>query len=268
MTGPPLTAAPPGTALLLALAALGAGGWAWVAWRGSRGKGAFAAGPSPPVPGWAGFAGLLAYVAPAALMPPPADAGPVVALARALLTAAAAACAVAAVWVLARRGGGNRRKDGDEPPFAVRSRDGGVAFLLALPPVLGLMAAAASVRTVEAGNPLLKSLLADPSPAAWGCLAASAVLFAPLGEELLFRGLLLGSLRSAGLPAGWAVAAAAGLFAALHPVQDWPPLFALGCVLGWARVRTGSLVPCVLAHALFNAAFLAQVALDGPAAFG
>ena len=85
---------------------------------------------------------------------------------------------------------------------------------------------------------------------------------------MLFRGLILGSLRSANLTPVWAVVASAVAFAAMHPsVQDWPPLFALACVLGWCRVRTGSLAPCVLAHSLFNAAFLAQVALDGPAAF-
>ena len=256
-----MSSPPPGTLLLLAAAAAGVVMWVWAFRRRLSGGTVFRDGDGQTVPAWAGFAGAAGYFLPALLVPAAADAGPTAALVRSLVAAAAGAAGAGLVWRAVRTEEGKRR------PVREGVRDGGLAFLLALPVCLGLMAATREFRTVDAGNPLLKALLGDPSPAAWALIVASAVLVAPLGEELLFRGLILGSLRTARLPDAAAVAASAGLFAVVHPLQDWPPLFALACVLGWARVRTGSLLPCVVAHALFNAAFLAQVALDGPAAF-
>ena len=56
---------------------------------------------------------------------------------------------------------------------------------------------------------------------------------------------------------GRVVAAAAAVFALVHAeVVSWhalPGLFVLGVVLGWVFERTGSLLPCVLIHAGFNA---------------
>ena len=72
-----------------------------------------------------------------------------------------------------------------EPRRAVAElKDGGSAFLLALPPVVGVMALTAAFRTVEGGNPLLRSLLAEPAPAAWAWLVLSAVVFAPVGGRV------------------------------------------------------------------------------------
>ncbi len=86
-------------------------------------------------------------------------------------------------------------------------------------------------------------------------LVASAVVVAPLLEEVLFRGLLLtGLLR--GLDSPWlAVALSAALFGMVHLPQPQVvlPLATLGLLLGYLRARHGSLALCVLVHALFNA---------------
>jgi membrane protease YdiL (CAAX protease family) len=84
-------------------------------------------------------------------------------------------------------------------------------------------------------------------------------------EEILLRGVVLPSLRPA-LGAAGAVAASSLLFALIHDAYRMPFTFAVGLGLGALRVRTGSLVPPVLAHALLNTTtFLAAWVLDDPA---
>jgi membrane protease YdiL (CAAX protease family) len=84
-------------------------------------------------------------------------------------------------------------------------------------------------------------------------------------EEIVLRGVVLPSLRPA-LGAAGAVAASSLLFALIHDAYRMPFTFAVGLGLGALRVRTGSLVPPVLAHALLNTTtFLAAWVLDDPA---
>ena len=81
---------------------------------------------------------------------------------------------------------------------------------------------------------------------------ASAVIAAPLLEELLFRGILLRALlRRSSTPA--AIIASALVFSAFHyfPVRMVSSL-ALGVLVGAMLVRTGSVWPCVAAHAAWN----------------
>ncbi len=80
----------------------------------------------------------------------------------------------------------------------------------------------------------------------------TVVLVAPLIEEALFRGLLLrGLLRNYG-PL-WAVLITAVLFSLSHllPVQ-FLGAFGFGLLLGWVYLRTRSLWPCIIAHAIAN----------------
>ena len=187
---------PWGTAGVLALAFGGTAAWGWALKRRFRGEPVFDGPPAPAIPPWALFAGAAGYVVPATVAAgllggeAPADR-----LRAAAVAAGGSAAAVAALWLAFA---GTRREPRGPWPDV---RDGAAAFLLALPAVVGLMALTATFRSVEGGNPLLQSIVAEPAPAAWAWLVASAVVFAPVGEELLFRGLILGSLRSAGLPA-------------------------------------------------------------------
>ena len=80
----------------------------------------------------------------------------------------------------------------------------------------------------------------------------AAVVIAPLTEEAVFRGLILGGLlRRYSAPT--AILVSAVLFALWHrnPYQ-FVTAFYLGLLGGWIYVRTRSLWPCVILHALTN----------------
>jgi uncharacterized protein len=86
-------------------------------------------------------------------------------------------------------------------------------------------------------------------------LLVGAVIFAPAGEEILFRGFLFrGWVRSDRL-AWLAIVVISGLWAALHVQYDWTgilQIFIIGLFLGWMRWRSGSTLLTFLLHALFN----------------
>lgn len=93
-------------------------------------------------------------------------------------------------------------------------------------------------------------------------LAIVALVFAPVLEELLFRGLLLSGLsRSWGHTAGAIVAS--GLFVAVHVPElayYWPGtigILALALTTLALRLRCAALGPAVAAHLTYNAALLA-----------
>jgi membrane protease YdiL (CAAX protease family) len=73
-------------------------------------------------------------------------------------------------------------------------------------------------------------------------------------EELAFRGLLLHWLAVAITP-NKALILSSALFMALHfSILSAPYLFAVGMLLGFARLKTGSLYPSMLIHFLHNLA--------------
>jgi len=73
-----------------------------------------------------------------------------------------------------------------------------------------------------------------------------------LGEELLFRGVILAGLRQT-FPDRVAIAVSAAMFATLHlsPVA-FVHTGGLGLLFGWLAVRTGSLWPSILLHTAWN----------------
>ncbi|MDF7825227.1 CPBP family intramembrane metalloprotease [Pontiellaceae bacterium B12227] len=83
-----------------------------------------------------------------------------------------------------------------------------------------------------------------------------AVLFAPLAEEYLFRGLLFRALdREWG---GWkALLGSAAFFAIYHPPMAWLPVGLMGLFNALLFKKTGRLAPCVLLHMVYNAVVLA-----------
>lgn len=85
----------------------------------------------------------------------------------------------------------------------------------------------------------------------WGYLAIC--IFAPLVEELIFRGAVLKALLE-GMHNHWAaIVLSAALFALVHfnPVQ-MPHAFCLGLLLGWMYYRTGSVIPGIAVHWVNN----------------
>ena len=83
----------------------------------------------------------------------------------------------------------------------------------------------------------------------------------PVSEEIMFRSFALGGmLRDVGT--GPAVVGSAVLFSVLHLEPGiMIPIFFTGLALGWLYVKTGSVWPCVAAHAGQNA--LALLAARG-----
>lgn len=93
-------------------------------------------------------------------------------------------------------------------------------------------------------------------------LALVAALFAPLVEELFFRGALWARL-SVGWSRGLVVGVTAVCFTISHPEPRlWPALGLVGVVLGILRGLNRGLYPCFLLHAAFNATTLAVAFAD------
>ncbi len=91
-------------------------------------------------------------------------------------------------------------------------------------------------------------------------MSVAAIALVPaIFEELLFRGVVLPSLLRS-MTAGRAIFGSAALFGLIHLDLSTPGgafyrvpfAFAVGLGLGLLRVRTGSLYPSILAHALLN----------------
>ena len=79
------------------------------------------------------------------------------------------------------------------------------------------------------------------------------VMYAPLFEEIAFRGLLYGTLRRR-FGCGLSAVASAGIFAAAHGYGwvGFTSVFWSGLLWAWMYEKTGSLLPGILAHALNN----------------
>jgi membrane protease YdiL (CAAX protease family) len=96
------------------------------------------------------------------------------------------------------------------------------------------------------------------SAAAEGWLPAmvvAAIVIAPAGEEILFRGFLFRGWARSQHSAWPAIVAISVLWAGLHVQYDWTgmlQIFVIGLFLGWMRLRSGSTLLTFVLHALFN----------------
>jgi membrane protease YdiL (CAAX protease family) len=151
----------------------------------------------------------------------------------------------------------------------VRLRDDvGLAMaglVLLLAPLLGL--AAVLDRFVPYRHAIVDFLNAHRDPLSIGLVVFAAVVAAPIAEEFLFRRVLQGWLERSLEPdqPRWGGGIAIGLsslaFAAAHVGQGmaWVPLFFFGLVVGYLARQTGSIVPGIILHGLFNAVSVALV---------
>lgn len=86
-----------------------------------------------------------------------------------------------------------------------------------------------------------------------GWLFLMAVLAAPVFEEYIFRGLVLGGLRTR----TWlAILISAALFAVVHPAVAALPVFVLGVGNACLALRFRGLAAPIVAHAIYNGAML------------
>lgn len=168
-----------------------------------------------------------------------------------------------ASWAALGFAGGRWRDD-------VRIAACGLALVLA--PLLAI--AALLDRIVSYRHSIVTFLQGHRDPIDVGLVVLAAVVVAPVAEEFFFRRVLQGWLE-ARLPEADGAAAiglSAAAFAAAHLGQGLAPapLFLLGIVLGVIAHRTGSIIPCILLHAAFNAVGVALLLADpaGAAAAG
>jgi len=97
----------------------------------------------------------------------------------------------------------------------------------------------------------LFSRLFDSDLGVWGGILR-IVIIAPIVEELIFRGVIMAGFSRIYHPI-FAIFFSALLFALFH-LNPWqfPAAFTLGLILGWIRIRTGSVLACIAGHAIHN----------------
>lgn len=133
-------------------------------------------------------------------------------------------------------------------------------YLAGLPIVavgLGITLLLSQLAKVTVSHPIA----AESQTPAWQLFFIASV-FAPLTEELLFRGALVSHLRGAMGIVSAAVLSGV-IFAAVHP-QGWaaiPALASIGASLALIRQWRGSLVPSIVAHALNNGVLIGIMVL-------
>jgi membrane protease YdiL (CAAX protease family) len=87
----------------------------------------------------------------------------------------------------------------------------------------------------------------------WLVLGIATMVIAPIGEELLFRGILYPAIKREGFPR-LALWVSSLLFAAIHMnLVAFLPLTFLALVLAWLYEQTGNLLAPIAVHSLFNA---------------
>jgi hypothetical protein len=125
--------------------------------------------------------------------------------------------------------------------------------------LVGLIAASDALLYFS-GYPLVTpfQLQSYTTAAAEGWLPAllvGAVVVAPAGEEIMFRGFLFRGWARSNRAAWPAIVMISVLWAALHVQYDWTgilQIFIIGLFLGWMRWRSGSTLLTLLLHGLFN----------------
>lgn len=96
-----------------------------------------------------------------------------------------------------------------------------------------------------------------------GWAIVTSVVAAPILEEVLFRGILQESLTEK--LGGWrGVLAASAVFGIVHIIpQQMINAFFIGIILGYIYIKTRSLLPVILIHAINNALAFIQIAVFG-----
>jgi len=101
-----------------------------------------------------------------------------------------------------------------------------------------------------------------PSEFSKWLLVLGVAFFAPVLEEVIFRGFLLKGLANSVLGVYGAIFLTSLVWAVIHGQYEWGYMmliFVIGLVLGYARMRTNSLFVPIMMHIIFN--FVASVEL-------
>lgn len=80
----------------------------------------------------------------------------------------------------------------------------------------------------------------------------ATAIVGPIAEEVVFRGLIFTRLRRV-LPGQWAIVISAAVFGLCHGNFVWfLYAFSLGLIFAWVTERTGSILPSMVMHIVFN----------------
>lgn len=130
------------------------------------------------------------------------------------------------------------------------------AILVVLPVCLGVLWISQRLMEWRSITPevqtMVKALQSAKGLDQYVLLGVTAILLAPVWEEIVFRGILFSAVRQAGFPRlAWIGTSL--LFAASHVnLMTFVPLFLFGAVMVWLYQRTDNLLAPVVGHALFN----------------
>lgn len=156
-------------------------------------------------------------------------------------------------WLVSRLRGNGARLD-----FGLRVSFGDIGWGLVYGGIALVLAAAIAAATAaifgefdSSAGQVAESL--GDFPLQRFLFAVAVGIGAPIVEELCYRGLLLTSLLKRDMSRVWAVVISAALFAAMHmePVR-FALLFAIGLVLGVARVHRNNTTTPIVAHMTNN----------------
>lgn len=126
-----------------------------------------------------------------------------------------------------------------------------LGYLAAVVPVIVMNVAMQDFRGDDNQHVFLQILQSQQSTPLVALMIASAVVMAPLEEELLYRVILQGTLQRHMSPTA-SILISASVFSAVHGFPDAVGLFPLALVLGFLYWRTGSYLTIVTTHAAFN----------------
>jgi membrane protease YdiL (CAAX protease family) len=183
---------------------------------------------------------------------------------RRLWALAAMQAVLVALTLLASRGLGGRPRD----VLALRGTPTGWrAYAGALLAMALLQAVLAAVQHFLLRHDVLtdvRPLVGVVTGPHWPLAAAVLAAGAPLSEELLFRGFLLGALAQSRLGFGGAALVSSVAWTALHPgysLMGLLDVLASGLLLCWLLWRTGSLRVAIFCHAAYNGAIVLAILL-------
>jgi len=129
-----------------------------------------------------------------------------------------------------------------------------------------VLVAAGDGLSIALGRPLVPDVMvqiyqgASSLPVLW----LGVIIGAPIGEEILFRGFLFRGLQHSRLGGMGAVLVTSVVFALIHIQYDaygMVLVLVTGLVLALARLKTGSLLLCMLMHAATNLVASVEIAI-------
>ena len=129
-------------------------------------------------------------------------------------------------------------------------------FLAAWLPTAVLKVTMVMMLPEQEQHPFLQMIMDGVEPLALLLIALTAVILAPLMEELLYRVVILGGLLNhpelSALSASFAIGVTSVLFAIAHGFPDSVALLPLAVAIGWTYYQRRSYRTVVLVHFLFN----------------